>query len=573
MASGYGSDKDDDSASSTSNDEQEPETVESLVAGRDKRATAGNRLSTLLDQEADDELELLFAEDEGDVEFEDEDEAGNSDVQLGSSDEDDDDQGPSADKGDEDLEGERELQKQTRTERQAKKRKAQSDFFKPPALRKKVKIDPTSATDPRAAPASKPKKKPERISWMPTTDEGQTRSSARRSTVENKAVIRARLKKHEERRISQIATMEAAAKRKDELKPKELTQADKLAEAARTEQLNSKSLNRWEEAEKKRVDDQKARLAALQNRHLDGPVITWWSGVAEWVNGKLSRIGSNVKVGDAHGKIEDASTKDKGRPQSPSTKLASTEEAPNTRKDSEGPQTDSTSAATSANATPDISSLPTRMKAPDQQPLSNAQPRPAPSTSSPTAAVTTIAMQLAPTWQSPKPLPPAFEYTSRNLLILENFDPVAVRNREVQQLILFKRRATRAQKPIQEQCVITSLPARFRDPSTGLAYLNAYAYREIQKCKAGAPTWSNLLGCYVGPAGIAARGVPERFTQRPEPRQQQQRRLQIAAPPPQPVEPAKPAKPAKPAASSSSPPKEPATPRSVGTRRTRRSGD
>jgi vacuolar protein sorting-associated protein 72 len=70
-----------------------------------------------------------------------------------------------------------------------------------------------------------------------------------------------------------------------------MTQADRLVEAERTERKNSKSLNRWEETEKKRSEEQKARLAALHNRQLEGPVITWWSGLAKWVNGKLAHVG------------------------------------------------------------------------------------------------------------------------------------------------------------------------------------------------------------------------------------------------------------------------------------------
>lgn len=60
-------------------------------------------------------------------------------------------------------------------------------------------------------------------------------------------------------------------------------------------------------------------------------------------------------------------------------------------------------------------------------------------------------------------------------------------------------------------CVITSLPSRYRDTKTYLPYANSYAYREIQRTAAQNYSWSPMLGCYVGPVGIAARGVPERF--------------------------------------------------------------
>ena len=54
-------------------------------------------------------------------------------------------------------------------------------------------------------------------------------------------------------------------------------------------------------------------------------------------------------------------------------------------------------------------------------------------------------------------------------------------------------------------------PAKFRDPKTGLAYANSYAYKEIQRLRTGGSRWSNLLDCYVGPVKSVARGVPERF--------------------------------------------------------------
>jgi vacuolar protein sorting-associated protein 72 len=62
-----------------------------------------------------------------------------------------------------------------------------------------------------------------------------------------------------------------------------------------------------------------------------------------------------------------------------------------------------------------------------------------------------------------------------------------------------------------EKCVITSQPAKYRDPDTGLPFRDAYAYKEIQKLKRGDYKWSKLLGAYVGLGTYHARGVPERF--------------------------------------------------------------
>ena len=69
-------------------------------------------------------------------------------------------------------------------------------------------------------------------------------------------------------------------------------------------------------------------------------------------------------------------------------------------------------------------------------------------------------------------------------------------------------------EPASETCAITMQSAKFRDPKTGLAYANSYAFKEIQRLRTGGARWSNLLDCYVGPTTCAARGVPDRFWQR-----------------------------------------------------------
>ncbi|MCJ1452117.1 hypothetical protein MMC28_002459 [Mycoblastus sanguinarius] len=271
-----------DNVSSSADDEGEEETpVESLVTGRVKRATAGNRLSSLLEKEGDDDLELLFAEneEEEDIEFEEDEDA--SDVQLDSSSDEEDD-GPA--KAGDDLAGEKELQKQDKLERQ-KKRKAQEAFKRPGALRKRVKIDPS------ATPTPRPKKKSERVSWMHTEADAPTRLSSRKQTVQNREVTHQKLAIGEHTRLNTLHQMEEARKRKDAMKPKALTQAERMEEAARMERKNAKSLNRWEESEKKRAEEQKAKLEALHNRQLTGPVISWWSGLARWINGKIGQLG------------------------------------------------------------------------------------------------------------------------------------------------------------------------------------------------------------------------------------------------------------------------------------------
>ncbi|KAE8384494.1 YL1 nuclear protein-domain-containing protein [Aspergillus alliaceus] len=283
---------------------QEEVPMVSLIHGRSKRSTAGRHMSALLNAEADDDLALLFEEVDDDNEFSvgAEEEGGEDDDMGLDSSSDDEDQGPNA--RSDDYDGEIQLQKEEKADK--KKRREQQDLrFK--IARKKVKIDPTAVS---AVPAPRPKKKSERISWIPTPEEGPTRSSSRRQTMQNKELTHARLKDSEEKRIRLIATMEEAAKRKAHLKPKEITQAERLAEAERVERHNSKSLNRWEEMEKRKAEERKAKIEALQNRRLEGPVMSYWSGIATWADGRLTRLGK-VDITPKPEKEENARKKSK----------------------------------------------------------------------------------------------------------------------------------------------------------------------------------------------------------------------------------------------------------------------
>lgn len=278
------------SSSSSEEEEEEEEEVpvESLIKGREKRSTAGRQMSALLDAEADDELALLFEEVDDDNEFAaDIAEVGGEEDDMGlESSSDDDDQGPNAQA--DDFEGEQQIQKEEKEEK--KKKRAQEDL-RYRITSKKVKIDPTAAPKVPTGAPPRQRKKSERVSWIPTVDEGPTRSSSRRQTMQNKELTHARLKDSEEKRVRLIATMEEAAKRKAKHKPKSMTQAERLAEAERVEKHNSKSLNRWEEMEKRKAEERRAKIEALQNRRLEGPVISYWSGVATWADGRLTQVG------------------------------------------------------------------------------------------------------------------------------------------------------------------------------------------------------------------------------------------------------------------------------------------
>ncbi|KAJ6017014.1 YL1 nuclear [Penicillium sp. IBT 35674x] len=676
-----------------SSEEEEAEVLpESLVLGRAKRSTAGRHMSALIDAAAaeDDDLTLLFEEVEDDNEFAMEDGAEEDDMGLDSSSDDEDDQGPNANN---DYEGEKELQK---TER--KKRRTQNDLrFQ--TLRKRVKIDPTATTTIPAPP--RPKKKSERISWLPTVEDGPTRSSSRRQTMVNKEMTHARLKDSQEKRVRIIATMKEAEKRKAHLKPKEMTQEDHLAVAERIERTNSKSLNRWEQAERRKADERRAKIEALQNRRLDGPVMSYWSGLATWVNGNLTRVGqADIKI------------KEKEAPKKKKTEKEEKAEKPEKSAETQGisiapgtvppidasatavastvapadttntpPQPDGTLAPPAPEATtapepvnqpdkpddkapeqisPKQSTVPTAApiveqekeekdvdkepeaeqeqgdantpsepprKSPQGYPLpvveivtrrepgttpkipSSDEPAKLPSTNdadamdidkpepkagepttthanppsistdTPTAsevaqtnsssvsrplagqdtpqAATSVTTPLAPQTQTPQapqapanaaalpappeinafkgpgvpaldgpdqppainetpaqpeaPLPPPIiEYTGRNLTILENFDDKTAHSKKYS-IYFNARRPARLAKISSSLCVITSLPSRYRDPETSLPYANSFAYGQIRNLLSKGYIWSAMLGCFVGPAETAARGVPARF--------------------------------------------------------------
>lgn len=369
-----GSDSDSETGSGRANNSDSQATaapkVEWLATTRQRRSTAGNRMKSMLaNEEPDSDLELLFAEDENDQGFSDAGDDG-SDVQMDSTDDEDENNN-----ADDDLEGEKELEKQAKERRAAqRKRKAQEAI--PAKFRKKVRIDPAAPTRP-PAPAPRPKKKSERTSWLPSAADMPTRASSRKTTRISKEQLHQQMVEREARRLKQLAQMQKKAERLEALKKPPKTQEERLREAAIVEKRNSKSLNRWEEAEKQREEERRAKLAALNQRTLKGPVITFWSGIGEWM-GKNMVVEEAPKKKRERGDKAKAKSKDKVKNEAPETQGQET--AKNKGSDADGAP---------ANAKGDSVSKPTS-ETPPQPPQSSLQlpilSAPAASSSAPEAA-------------------------------------------------------------------------------------------------------------------------------------------------------------------------------------------
>lgn len=274
-----------------------------MVVTRTRRSNAGNWMRKLLDQEErpDEQQDAQdfysnehWAEDEHDEEFGGDAAEAPEDIALESSGDENEDEG----ENDEEDTGEKALRKEERQQKLLQKRKRRDPFAQAAALRQK-KAKTTAQSTPQASmpPPPRPKKKSERVSWLPEATDGPVRSSSRKLTVQNKQTLAQGLEEKERHRLHVLEIMKKAEKRKEKDQPKPMTQEERLVEAARVEKRNSKTLSRWEESERQKAEENKARLEALKNRKLDGPFVRYYSGPSLWVNDKLKHVGKdNCKI-------------------------------------------------------------------------------------------------------------------------------------------------------------------------------------------------------------------------------------------------------------------------------------
>jgi vacuolar protein sorting-associated protein 72 len=250
------SDSDSDSSHSSSS------LPEALVHGREKRATAGNKLRALLDAEFQEEE--IFKEDEDDEEFEHQ-KSDQGEEYLSSSE-------SSGDEGQDDEEGERALlaeQKSEANRTREKKRKANETFVKPIAKRRiPVPKENVGILTSKLASTSSSTSQPRRISF----DQAllAARRSSRALTMQTTNETHSRIVSAAARR----ATMPVIPRR-EQTPP--LTQEERLAQAILTEEENKMSLKRIVEAEEERAKKRREKLEALRRRRFDEPVLRFLS--------------------------------------------------------------------------------------------------------------------------------------------------------------------------------------------------------------------------------------------------------------------------------------------------------
>ncbi|KDE03573.1 hypothetical protein MVLG_05958 [Microbotryum lychnidis-dioicae p1A1 Lamole] len=259
---GDGSDENDDDEvqDDDDSDSSDGEPVVPLLAGRERRANAGNRMAALLEDEAQAEVEEMFKEEENDIEFEAKFEEDVFDSDFGSTDSD-------ADQEDDEEAGERQLQREAKaaaksSNKKKKAKKAYTSFA--PAFARQTKyqqkasaVASTSASTLDGNGTSTPgggvltpelsNRNKRRRGWPDGIDPAfliPQRESSRRSAVAFKESVEERLKESEERR----ATLPKPSKKTQQ----NLTQADLIAEALETEEINRASLLAFYAAEEDR---------------------------------------------------------------------------------------------------------------------------------------------------------------------------------------------------------------------------------------------------------------------------------------------------------------------------------
>jgi len=253
------------SNASTSSEGSSVTLPEALAHGREKRATAGNKLRALLDAEFQEDE--LFKEDENDEEFESEKAEEEEDYLSSSSSDEDEDKEGDEEEGERALIAEQKADVQRSRER---KRKAAEQLSKPAPKKRivtKKQNIPTGAVVSKAASTTSSVSN-RRISFDPGFL--AARRSSRALTVQTTNEVYERIISAAARRASQ-----PVMHRRERTPP--LTQEERLAQAKLTEEENKMSLKRIVEAEEERARKRREKLEALRRRKFNEPIIRFIS--------------------------------------------------------------------------------------------------------------------------------------------------------------------------------------------------------------------------------------------------------------------------------------------------------
>ena len=471
-----------------------------LVQERARRSNAGNRMQELLARgefEADD----MFLEAENDVEFEareEEPDIVDSDFDGNSTEE----------ESDEDVEAEESIAREEKRQRKAAK----------PVVR--TLAQPKGPSAPAPARPRAPRTMP---SVVPP---GGVRSSSRRSTVENKMATQTKLQEAEARRASVRAR---PAKR-----VKHLTQDALIREALEMEEENTQSLLHYLEQEEER----KARQRQAGKKHMSGPFVRWISV------GLDQNIFNSIEVRDAKAKKEPPSEErenalpqgteaqaareiperttplptEEAGPEPDSGAAEPRTEAPNESREAPNEAAEPHSEAPNEAPEPRSETLSESRETPNEAPEPHteapiesceaAQP-PSLACSEPNESAQETHPPLAPSHAPMEPAastdpdtPSSTEKTARTILSLHGLEPGATWVDEFRYLLgdhcawdrlPFVPSRNRPYRPRQSTCVITGLPARYRDPRTGIPYATTEAYATIERVLRGEYVWTGSV--------------------------------------------------------------------------------
>ncbi|KAL7416187.1 YL1 nuclear protein-domain-containing protein [Mrakia frigida] len=487
---------------------------ETLVKGRAKRSTAGNRMRALLDSEL--EADTGFEEIEDDVDFVGKEEEDAFDNDFASTDE---EEGANDDEdaGEKDL---RRQEKQARKFSRSNPTKDPSMAYLKPRAQPKAMHSSLDRSVPSPAPRAPPRKS--RISFAEVDtifeggeaggegsasaagaegeegeageggdveahaegeepiegeateaqaekeDEGETRrrrrASGRTATVAFKSEVDARLAAEAEERSKTPHRYKQPAKKA------RYTQDELIEEALFTEEMNNESLQDW-------LEKEEARRLALRvvRKKLEGPTVSWISRDSQ------KKLVVEIKDGDGDGEGGEKLDKGKGK----EVEISSTASA---LKSITAHPYATTSSTTNAVAGPSRLS-------------------PSNSVASPSASTTLL------------PGPPSDERHARNFVLLE--PAPATWSKELRVLfgshvswskmkVVPARNRPQTRRPTL--CPLTGLPALYLDPRSGVPYANLSAYKTLTSLLEQQWKYSSELGAYVGGGGVkGADGVPEEW--------------------------------------------------------------